>query len=122
MVEEDNKIKPFGKTKEELVDEIGVPGHLLVEKAELYEKITDLSNKLIDARTSEKSQLGDLWLNTIWDEVIEGKATDKTKKAYVDEHIREHKEDCERLQNQIDECWRKVDLINDYFKIGGIND
>ena len=123
MVEKNTKIEELLSISEkELVEKYGGWGQALLRKAEMYDKIGDLSQKLVDAKNSEKSQLGDLWLCTIWDEVIEGRATDKTKKAYVDEHIREFKADCEMIQNEIDECWRNVDIINTYLKIGGIND
>ena len=124
MVEkDDNKIKDlFGVDAVSLIEDVGEIGHLLIRKSKLYDDISKLSAELVEAKTCEKNHLSALWLCTIWDEVITGRATDKTKKAYVDEHIRPFKEDCERIQNKIDECWRDVDLINDYFKIGGLND
>ena len=123
MVEEDSKIKDLvGFTEEELLEAYGVYGSALVRKTEMYDEISKLAEELIEAKNDEKSHLGDLWLCTIWSEVIEGKATDKTKGAYVGEHIRPFKAECERIQNKIDDCWRNIDVINTFLKLGGIDD
>lgn len=123
MVEKDTKIEElFGMNVDALMDKYGPEAYLLIQKNNLYADITKLTNDLIEAKTSEKSQLGDLWTATIWEDVITGKATVDVKKAYVAEQLREYKEDCERIQAKIDAKWRDVDLINTLMKIGGIND
>ena len=123
MVEEDSKMRDLtGFTEEELVEAYGTYGYALKRKSEIYDEITKLAQDLVDAKTSEKSHLGDLWNNTIWEDVLTGKITVDNKKAYVNEHIREFKADCESIENNINQLWRDVDIINTFLKIGGLDD
>lgn len=124
MVEEDNsKMKELvGFTEEELIEAYGTYGQALKMKAEIYDKIGELTQKLIDNKTSEKSELDNLWNATIWEDVLNGKFTLDNKKAYIAEHIRPTKEEGESIQMKIDSCWRDVDIINTFLKIGGLDD
>ena len=123
MVEENiSKIENVLGIPEEDLRNMGVYGECLIRKSEIYEDITKLEQDLIDAKNSEKSELGDLWNNTIWDDVLNGKITVDNKKAYVNEHIRDWKADCETIENKINDKWRAIDIINNFLRIGGIND
>ena len=124
MVEENNsKMKDLvGFTEEELVEAYGRFGYALMRKSEMYDEITNLAQKLVEAKNSERSHFGDLWNNTIWEDVLTGKITVDNKKAYVREHISEYKADCEEIENKINDCWRNIDIINTFLKIGGLND
>lgn len=124
MVEENNsKMKDLvGFTEEELVEAYGSFGYALMRKSEMYDEITNLAQKLVEAKNSERSHFGDLWNNTIWEDVLTGKITVDNKKAYVREHISEYKADCEEIENKINDCWRNIDIINTFLKIGGLDD
>lgn len=111
-----------GFTEEELVEAYGSFGYALMRKSEMYDEITNLAQKLVEAKNSERSHFGDLWNNTIWEDVLTGKITVDNKKAYVREHISEYKADCEEIENKINDCWRNIDIINTFLKIGGLND
>lgn len=96
--------------------------NVIIRKSLKYDELSDLHNKLITAKTDEKKELNRLWNDTDWSTIIEGRATDKTKKAYVDAEIRIFKEKVEKIENQINELWRDIDLLNDFLKFGGIDD
>ena len=122
MVEENiSKIEEVLDIPEEDLRNMGVYGECLIRKSEIYEDITKLEQDLIDAKTSEKSHLDDLWNNTNWDEVLNGNITVDNKKAYVNEHIREYKAECETIENKINSKWRYIDIINTFLRVGGIN-
>lgn len=112
----------IGFTEEELVEAYGSSGYALMRKSEMYDEITNLAQKLVEAKNSERSHFGDLWNNTIWEDVLTGKITVDNKKAYVREHISEYKADCEEIENKINDCWRNIDIINTFLKIGGLDD
>lgn len=124
MVEENiSKIEEVLGIPEEDLRNMGVYGECLIMKLKIYEDITKLEHDLISAKTSEKSKLGDLWNCTIWEDVLSGsKITVDNKKAYVNEHIRDWKADCETIENKINDKWRAIDIINTFLRIGGIND
>lgn len=124
MVEENNsKMKDLvGFTEEELVEAYGSYGYALMRKSEMCDEITNLAQKLVEAKNSERSHFGDLWNNTIWEDVLTGKITVDNKKAYVREHISEYKADCEEIENKINDCWGNIDIINTFLKIGGLDD
>ena len=68
---------------------------LIEEKEENFDEIKKHKDTLSQLKSIEKEETAKLWLQTDWSEVIEGRATDKTKKAFVDNKIRTYKEDVE---------------------------
>ena len=97
---------------------------LLIDKKDaLFDEINQLNDKLIDRKTATKYELEDLWLRTDWETVINGRATDKTKKAFVDAQIRPHKEQEESVENTIEHLQNQVKIIDDKLKyLTGVND
>ena len=96
---------------------------LIDEKEKLYKEIDKEESKKIDAKTSEKNAIEDLWLNTIWEDIIDGRATVDAKKAYIGSHVREYKEDTEHIQLKIDSKKREIAIIDDRLKyLGGLDD
>lgn len=85
---------------------------LIQEKEDLFSKLEFEEKNLIDLKTEEKEYAMDLWLNTNWDEVIDGRATDKTKKAYVDAKLREVKEFVEKQEIEIKSIERLIEIID----------
>lgn len=92
---------------------------LINEKEGHYKSLNTHKDRLIDAKSSVKYDAESLWLNTIWEDVINGRATDKSKKAYVDSHLRESQEEVERLENLISATYQEIDIINDKLKYLG---
>ena len=96
---------------------------LIDEKTKLFKQIDDLESKKIEAKSSEKYAIEDLWLNTIWEDVIDGKATVDAKKAYIGGQVREYKEEVEFIQLKIDSRRREINIIDDKLKyLGGCDD
>ena len=95
---------------------------LINQKEKLYEEISFLERKLVDANANVKYDTAEYWLGTDWAKVIEGKATEKIKKAYVDAQIRPLKDKVENLTNEINSLWREVDIINDKIAYGVYDD
>jgi len=96
--------------------------NLIKEKEGLFRAINMHNDKLIDAKSSVKYEAEDLWLRTIWEDVIPGKATEKLKKAYVDSHLREYQESVERIENLITATYHEIEIIDDKLMYLGAND
>ena len=87
---------------------------LIKEKEGLYKVLNGYRDELIEKKSAVRYDAEDLWLNTIWGEVItNGKVTDKTKEAYVNSKLRESKEELERTENLIKGTKQQIEIIND---------
>lgn len=96
---------------------------LINEKEDIFKEIDSLESRRIEAKTSEKNAIEDLWLNTIWEDVIDGRATVDAKKAYIGGQVREYKEEVEFIQLKIDSRRREINIIDDKLKyLGGCDD
>ena len=95
---------------------------LIEEKKGLFEAINTQNDNLIDAKSTVKYESEKLWLRSDWDSIIDGKVTEKLKKAYVDAHIREFQEDVERIENLITATYHAIELIDDKLMYLGAND
>lgn len=96
---------------------------IIFEKELLYGKICSCRSNLIAVKSEMKYYESDLWLKTDWESVINGRATDKTKKAYVDGELRVLKEKVEEVENTINEYLMDVDILNDKLKyLTGVTD
>ena len=85
---------------------------LINDKEDLFVKLEFEELVLVDLKTDEKEYAMDLWINTDWSEVIEGRPTDKTKKAYVDAKLREVKEFVEKKEIEIKSIEREIEIID----------
>lgn len=96
---------------------------LIAEKSALSLKVYDLEKKLVNAEAEYRYELERLWLKTDWDSVIDGRPTDKTKKAYVDAEARGYKDVTELVRAEIDFTKRAIMLVDDELKyFGGTDD
>lgn len=96
---------------------------LITEKSALSLKLYELEKKLVNAEAEYRYELERLWLKTDWDSVIDGRPTDKTKKAYVDAEARGYKDVTELLRAEIDFNKRAIMLVDDELKyFGGTDD
>lgn len=96
---------------------------LITTKEKLFKEIDNEESKKIEAKSSEKYAIEDLWLNTLWEDVIDGRATVDAKKAYIGSHVREYKETTEFIQLKIDSKKREIAIIDDKLKyLGGLDD
>ena len=95
---------------------------LIARKEVCYEKITALEVELVEANARVKNETARYWLTTNWEDVIDTKITDKTKKAYVDAQVRPFVDKQETLTNEINSLYREVDIINDKMAYGVYDD
>ena len=96
---------------------------LITEKELIYREIDIWSGKLIDRKSAVKYDTDMLWNQTIWEDVLTGKLTDKNKTAYVRANIREAEEDVEFAENKLTSLYHEVDIINDRLKyLSGVSD
>ncbi len=90
---------------------------LILEKEGIFSDIQRYKNELVTLKSEVKYALEDIWLHTDWDEAItNGRATDKTKQAYVDGQIREAKEEVEYKENVIESAYNEIKIIDDKLK------
>ena len=90
---------------------------LIDEKKKIYDDIFEYKDALVTLKSEVKYALEDIWLHTKWDEAItNGRATDKTKQAYVDGQIREAKEEVEYKENAIESAYNEIKIIDDKLK------
>ena len=96
---------------------------LIRDKEVLYISVDNWREKLIERKSAVRYDTDALWNQTIWEDVLSGKITDKNKGAYVKANIREAEEDVERAENEIKALEQEIEIINDKLKyLGGFND
>ena len=96
---------------------------LISQKEDLFTRISDWRHKLVDRKSAVRYDTDALWNQTIWEDVLSGKLTDKNKTAYVKANIREAEEDVERAENEIKALEQEIEIINDKLKyLGGFDD
>lgn len=102
------------QSKELLKDELELlVKPLISQKGQLFEDIYDLENKLITLKFNLRVTEANLWLHTDWETVIDGRATEKLKKAYVDSQTAEKKRDIARTQTIINAKYNHIKTIDD---------
>lgn len=97
--------------------------NLIKTKEMNYFMIDSWREKLVDRKSAVRYDTDALWNQTIWEDVLSGKLTDKNKTAYVKANIREAEEDVERAENEIKTLEQEIEIINDKLKyLSGVSD
>lgn len=96
---------------------------LINQKESLFSTINHWRSKLIERKSGVRYDTDALWNQTIWEDVLTGKLTDKNKTAYVKANIGEAEEEVEFAENEIKALEQEIEVINDKLKyLSGASD
>ena len=96
---------------------------LIQEKENLFKQLDDWRGERVEDKSGVRHDADALWNQTIWEDVLTGKITDKNKNAYVKSNLRDAEEELEFTENRIKSIKQKIEIINDKLKyLGGLDD
>lgn len=96
---------------------------LIQEKEKLFGELNRQRTIRIEKKSGVRHDADSLWNNTIWEDVLTGKITDKNKNAYVKSNLRDAEEELEFTENRIKSIKQKIEIIDDKLKyLGGSDD
>lgn len=96
---------------------------LIKEKENLFKQLDDWRRERVEDKSGVRHDADALWNQTIWEDVLTGKITDKNKNAYVKSNLRESEEELEFTENRIKSIKQKIEIIDDKLKyLGGSDD
>lgn len=96
---------------------------LIQEKENLFKQLDDWRRERVEDKSGVRHDADALWNQTIWEDVLTGKITDKNKNAYVKSNLRESEEELEFTENRIKSIKQKIEIIDDKLKyLGGSDD
>ncbi len=96
-------------------EKIMVKENLFETKLELIHKLKKAEDQLTHAKNKLKNTENDLWLNTNFKKL--GYTNKDTRKAYVENEIRDLKLEKDLIHNDIVELRRELDLCDDKIKL-----
>lgn len=96
---------------------------LIQEKENLFKQLDDWRKERVEDKSGVRHDADALWNQTIWEDVLTGKITDKNKNAYVKSNLRDAEEELEFTENRIKSIKQKIEIIDDKLKyLGGSDD
>jgi len=96
---------------------------LIQKKEKLFRQLNEWRRQRVEDKSGVRFDADSLWNQTIWEDVLTGKITDKNKNAYVKSNLREAEEELEFTENKIKSIKQEIEIINDKLKyLGGLDD